>query len=74
LASCAVATIPALLLTAAMGAGFGRQFLNGTLPFQVSITAVVVWTITVVLGAVVATLPPASRAARLTVRESLTYL
>jgi putative ABC transport system permease protein len=74
LVSCAVAVIPALLLTAAMGAGFGRQFLNGTLPFQVSVSAVVIWVVAVILGAVVATLAPASRASRLTVREALTYL
>jgi putative ABC transport system permease protein len=74
LVSCAVAVIPALLLTAAMGAGFGRQFLNGRLPFQVSISAVVIWVVAVILGAVVATLAPASRASRLTVREALTYL
>jgi putative ABC transport system permease protein len=74
LVSCAVAVIPAILLTAAMGAGFGRQFLNGTLPFQVSIAAVLIWIVAVVLGAVLATLAPASRASRLTVREALTYL
>jgi putative ABC transport system permease protein len=74
LVSCAVAVIPAILLTAAMGAGFGRQFLNGTLPFQVSIAAVVIWIVAVILGAVLATLAPASRASRLTVRDALTYL
>jgi len=74
LVSCAVAVIPAILLTAAIGAGFGRQFLNGTLPFQVSIAAVVIWIVAVILGAVLATLAPASRASRLTVREALTYL
>jgi putative ABC transport system permease protein len=74
LVSCAVAVIPALVLTAAMGMGFGRQFLNGTLPFQVSVMAVVIWIIAVVLGAVAATLAPASRASRLTVREALTSL
>jgi len=74
LVSCAVAAIPAILLTAAMGAGFGRQFLNGSLPFRVSIAAVVIWIVAVVLGAVLATLAPTSRASRLTVREALTYL
>jgi putative ABC transport system permease protein len=74
LVSCAVAVIPAILLTAAMGAGFGRQFLNGALPFKMSIAAVVIWIVAVILGAVLATLAPASRASRLTVREALTYL
>jgi putative ABC transport system permease protein len=74
LVSCAVAVAPALALTAAMGAGFGRQFLNGTLPFQVSLVAVVVWIVGAILGAVLATLAPASRASRLTVREALRYL
>lgn len=74
LASCVVAAVPALVLTAAMGAGFGRQFLNGTLPYQVSVLAVVVWLVAAIVGAVLATLAPASRASRLTVREALSYL
>jgi len=74
LVSCTVAIVPAILLTAAMGAGFGRQFLNGSLPLKVSIAAVVMWIVAVILGAVLATLAPASRASRLTVREALTYL
>jgi putative ABC transport system permease protein len=73
LVSCAVAAIPALLLTAAMGIGFGRQFLNGTLPFQVSAAAVVIWIVGVIFGAVLATLAPASRASGMTVREALSY-
>lgn len=73
-ASCIVAVIPTFLLTAAMGAGLGRQFLNGPLPFQISIPAVVIWVIVVVLGSVLATLAPASQASRLTVREALAYL
>jgi putative ABC transport system permease protein len=74
LVSCVVAAIPALLLTAAMATGFGRQFLNGTLPYQVSAAAVIGWIGAVVLGAVFATWAPASRASRLTVREALSYL
>jgi putative ABC transport system permease protein len=74
LVSCAVAVIPTLLLTTVMGMGFGRQFLNGALPFRVSAAAVAIWVIGVTLGAVMATLAPASRAARLTVREALSYL
>jgi putative ABC transport system permease protein len=72
--SCMVAVIPALVLTAAMAMGFGRQFLNGTLPFQISATAVVIWILSAIAGAVLATWAPAARASRLTVREALTYL
>lgn len=72
--SCIVAAIPTFLLTAAMGTGLGKQFLNGPLPFQISIPAVVIWIVAVVLGAALATLAPASQASRLTVREALTYL
>jgi putative ABC transport system permease protein len=72
--SCIVAAIPTFLLTAAMGTGLGKQFLNGPLPIQISIPAVVIWIFVVVLGAALATLAPASRASHLTVREALTYL
>jgi putative ABC transport system permease protein len=67
--SCVVAAIPAVLLTLLM---------NDSLPmpglFQISIPAVVIWVIVVVLGAMLATLVPASRASRQTVREALAYL
>lgn len=42
--------------------------------FQISLLGVVIWMVVVVLGAVLATLAPASRASRLTVREALNYL
>ena len=74
LASCIVAAIPALLLTAVMSAGLGNLFLYGPLPFRVSVPAIVIWVVVVVLGAALATLAPASRASRLTVREALAYL
>ena len=74
LASCVIAVIPAVLLTVAMGTAFGRQFLNGSLPFHVSISAIIISIVAVILGAVLATLAPAFRASRLTVREALTYL
>jgi len=72
--ACIVAAIPTLLLTAVMSAGFGKLFLNGPLPFRVSVPAIVVWVVVVVLGAALATLAPASRASRMTVREALMYL
>jgi putative ABC transport system permease protein len=73
-ASCMVAAIPALLLTAVMSAGLGNLFLYGSLPLRVSGMAIVIWVVVVVLGAALATLAPASRASRLTVREALAYL
>jgi putative ABC transport system permease protein len=72
--SCLVATLPALGLTAALGALLGDLFFNAPLPFRVSILAVVIWTALVVLGAMLATEAAASRASRLTVREALAYL
>jgi putative ABC transport system permease protein len=72
--SCIVATLPALLLTAVMSAGLGNLFLYGALPFQVSASASLIWVVVVIVGAVLATLAPAVRASRLTVREALAYL
>ena len=74
LMSCIVATLPALLLTAVMSAGLGNLFLYGALPFQVSASASLIWVVVVIVGAVLATLAPAVRASRLTVREALAYL
>jgi len=69
--SCVIAVIPALLLTAVM---IGNLFLPVSVPFQISVPGVVIWVVVVVLGAALATLAPAYRASRLTVREALTYL
>jgi putative ABC transport system permease protein len=74
LASLLVAALPALGLTAVLGAGLGNLFFSAPLPFRVSVPAVGIWTALVVLGAVLATDAAATRAARLTVREALTYL
>jgi putative ABC transport system permease protein len=72
--SCVVAAVPALVLTAVMGAGLGNLFMGAPVPFQVSVSAIVIWVVVVVVGAALATLAPASRASRLTVREALAYL
>ena len=72
--SCVVAVIPALILTGLMGAGLGNMFMGAPVPFRVSGSANLVWIVLVVLGAGLATLAPASRASRLTVREALAYL
>ena len=69
--SCVIAAIPALLLTAVM---IGNLPLPVSLPFQISVPGVVIWVVVVVLSAALATLVPAYRASRLTVREALAYL
>ena len=74
LASLLVAVIPALGLTAVLGAGLGNLFFSAPLPFRVSIPAIGIWTATVILGAILATDAAATRASRLTVREALAYL
>ncbi|MFZ5643222.1 MAG: FtsX-like permease family protein [Bacillota bacterium] len=67
--SCVIAAIPALLLTAVM---IGYMPMSGL--FQISVPGVVIWVVVVVVGAALATLAPAYRASRLTVREALTCL
>jgi putative ABC transport system permease protein len=74
LASCLVAVIPTLGLTAVIGAVLGNTFMYAPLPFQISIPGAVVWTGLVVLGAALATEMAGTRASRLTVREALAYL
>jgi putative ABC transport system permease protein len=74
LASCVVAAIPTLVLTAAMGSVIGNAFVSAPLPFQISILGAGIWTALVVLGAVLATDAAATRASHLTVREALAYL
>jgi putative ABC transport system permease protein len=74
LASCLLAILPTLGLTAVMGSVLGNAFLYAPLPFRVSVLASVMWVVLVVLGAVLATEAAASRASRLTVRQALAYL
>jgi putative ABC transport system permease protein len=74
LTSCLVAIVPALALTAILGAGLGNLFMDAPLPFRVSLLAVGVWLVLVVLGAALATDAAATRASRITVREALAYL
>ncbi|MDQ3506293.1 MAG: hypothetical protein M3446_11415, partial [Actinomycetota bacterium] len=68
-----VAVIPALALTAVLGAGLGDLFFSAPLPYRISMPAVGIWLALVVLGAILATEAAASRASRITVREALTY-
>jgi putative ABC transport system permease protein len=74
LASLLVAALPALGLTKVLGAGLGNLFFSAPLPYRISLLAVGIWVVLVVLGAALATDAAATRAARLTVREALTYL
>lgn len=72
--SCVVAALPAAALTWAMGAGLGSLFFGAAIPLAVSAPGIAVWILVVTVGAALATLAPASRAARLTVREALAYI
>jgi putative ABC transport system permease protein len=74
IASCLLAVIPALGLTLAMNALLGNLFFYAPLPFRISLLAAAIWTVLVILGAVLATDAAATRASRLTVREALAYL
>ena len=72
--SCVVAALPAMVLTWAMGAGLGNLFLSTPIPLAVSAQGIAIWILVVIVGAALATLAPATQAARLTVREALAYL
>lgn len=67
--SCVISAVPALLLTVVM-----TEYMPMPGLFQISVPGVVIWVVVVVVGAALATLAPAYRASRLTVREALTYL
>jgi putative ABC transport system permease protein len=72
--SCLVAAIPAVGLTALLGAGLGNLFLYAPLPFRISWLAVLIWLGLVIFGGILATEAAASRASRITVREALAYI
>ena len=74
IASCLVAVVPPLGLTAVLGAGLGNLFFSAPLPFRISTVAVVIWIAVVILCSLLATEAAATRASRLTVREALAYL
>ncbi len=74
IASCLVAVIPTLGLTAVLGAGLGNLFMYVPLPYRISMLAVGIWLALVILGAVLATDAAATRASRITIREALAYL
>jgi putative ABC transport system permease protein len=69
------ARIPvAIGVTAALDLMVGGMLGGDPLPLRFSPVAGAAWLAVVLAGAVLATLPPARRAARLTVREALAYL
>ena len=72
--SCLLAIGPALALTSILGTGLGNLFFAAPLPYRVSLLAAAIWLGLAVLGTMLATDAAAARAARLTVREALTYL
>ncbi|RJQ31600.1 MAG: ABC transporter permease [Peptococcaceae bacterium] len=69
--SCVIAAIPVPLLTLVM---LNIMPMPTKMPFQISVPGVVIWIVVVILGAALATLAPANRASRLTVREALICL
>jgi putative ABC transport system permease protein len=73
IASWLLAIIPALGLTAIMGSVVGNTFMSAPLPFRISALGVGIWSVLVILGAILATEAAATRASRLTVREALAY-
>jgi putative ABC transport system permease protein len=72
--SCAAAAVPAVALTWAMGASLGGMFFGTPIPFEISAGGIAVWIFLIACGAALASLAPASQAARLTVREAIAYL
>jgi putative ABC transport system permease protein len=74
IASWLLAILPAVGLTAITGSVVGNTFMSAPLPFTISALGVGIWSVLVVLGAVLATDAAATRASQLTVREALAYL
>lgn len=69
-----IAILPALVLTSAIGSGLGNMFFNSPIPFTVLWPTFVVWAAILTIGTTLATLAPAYRAAKITIREALAYL
>jgi putative ABC transport system permease protein len=74
IASWLLAIIPTVALTAITGSIVGNTFMAAPLPFRISVLGVLIWSVLVVLGAVLATDAAATRASQLTVREALAYV
>ena len=69
-----MAVVPALTLTAVLGAGLSNRVMDAPLPVRVSTLAVGIWLTLAILGAALATDAAATRASRITVCEALAYL
>jgi putative ABC transport system permease protein len=73
----AMSLVPALLLsvplTAALDSFLGTIATYVPLPFEISVAALVMWTIVVLLGASLATLSAAASASNRTIREALSH-
>lgn len=69
-----VALVPAVALTALIGTALGNLFMGAPVPFRISGSAILIWAVMVILGAMLATMAAAGRASWLTVREALAYL
>lgn len=74
LASCLLAIVPTLALTAVLGNGLGGLFFSAPLPYRISALAAAIWVTVVILGSLLATEAAATRASRITVRDALAYL
>jgi putative ABC transport system permease protein len=74
LASCLLAIVPTLALTAVLGNGLGGLFFSAPLPYRISALAAALWVTVVTLASLLATESAATRASRLTVRDALAYL
>jgi putative ABC transport system permease protein len=74
LASCLLAIPLALAITTALNQMIGRMIGGEALPLRISLPANTIWIVAILVGALLATLAPARRASRLTVRQALAYL
>jgi putative ABC transport system permease protein len=74
LASCLLAIPLALAIATALNHMIGNMIAGDPLPMRISWPANAIWLAALLAGALLATLAPARRASRLTVREALTYL
>jgi putative ABC transport system permease protein len=74
LASCVLAVPLAIAIATALNRMVGNMIDGDPLPMRISLPANAIWLAALLAGALLATLAPARRASRLTVREALTYL
>jgi putative ABC transport system permease protein len=73
LAGAFIAVVAGVPMSAAVGGFLGRLSFGLPLPLRLSYPGLLIWTLLALAGAAAATLTAAQRAARLTIRETLTY-